>query len=152
MGNALRLYTEIETVRGRIAGQGSRPRVYCEEWGKPMLRSQPWVSELVSIAGGDFLGTPATQAAAEDVIVADPEVIVIAWCGPGDRVPLEKLVKERAWTGSQAVRERRVYCIRDELLTTPAPILVRGLQALAAAIPPEIFAAPEGLRRIAGVE
>jgi hypothetical protein len=33
-----------------------------------------------------------------------------------------------------------------------APILIRGLQALAAAIPPEIFAAPEGLRRIAAVE
>ena len=26
-----------------------------------------------------------------------PEVVVAAWCGAGDRVPLQKIVRERGW-------------------------------------------------------
>jgi iron complex transport system substrate-binding protein len=43
-----------------------------------------------------------------------------------------------------------VYCVRDELLNTPAPTLLEGLRALEAAIHPELFPLlPAGLRRIA---
>ena len=42
----------------------------------------------------------------------------------------------------------RVYCIRDEYLNTPAPTLLRGLDALAFAIHPELFGRPEGIRQI----
>ena len=81
---------------------------------------------------------------------ADPEVIIMAWCGAADRVPLEKLVSERNWSETPAVRSRRVYCVRDELLNTPAPTLLDGLRALEAAIHPELFPQmPAGLRRIA---
>jgi hypothetical protein len=37
------------------------------------------------------------------------------------------------------VRNSQVYCISDELLNTPAPTLVMGLRALAAAIHPAVF-------------
>ena len=77
-----------------------------------------------------------------------PEVVVAAWCGAGDRVPLQKIVRERGWQEMPAVRAGRVYCIRDELLNTPAPTLVHGLRALAAAIHPGAFPHPEGLRCI----
>jgi len=81
---------------------------------------------------------------------ADPEVMVMAWCGAGDRVPLEKIVGERAWGETSAGRLRRVYCVRDELLNTPAPTLLDGLRALEAAIHPDLFPQlPAGLRRMA---
>ena len=48
-----------------------------------------------------------------------------------------------------AVKAGRVYCISDEFLNTPAPTLVQGLHALAAAIHPERFPQPAGLRCIA---
>ena len=75
----------------------------------------------------------------ESILAADPDVLVAAWCGAGDRVPLEKIVHDRGWQQMRAVREGRVYCIRDELLNTPAPTLVEGLRALAAAIHPGYF-------------
>jgi iron complex transport system substrate-binding protein len=31
-----------------------RPKVFCEEWGKPLIASQRWVAELVEAAGGEF--------------------------------------------------------------------------------------------------
>ncbi len=36
----------IDEVRKRVEGT-ARPRVFCEEWGKPIIASQPWVAELV---------------------------------------------------------------------------------------------------------
>ena len=78
----------------------------------------------------------------------DPDIVIAAWCGTGDRVPLEKIVCERNWQGTRAARTSRVYCIRDEYLNTPAPTLLRGLDALAFAIHPDQFAGAEGIRQI----
>jgi iron complex transport system substrate-binding protein len=137
----------IEEVRARTSGL-PRLRVYCEEWGKPLIASQPWVAELVQAAGGEFLGTPGRQIPAGEVAGMNPNVLIAAWCGAGIRVPLEKIVCDRKWTEMEAVRNGRVYCIRDEFLNTPAPTLLRGLDALAFAIHPEEFAPVEGIRRI----
>jgi iron complex transport system substrate-binding protein len=120
----------IEQVRARTAAS-TRPRVFCEEWGKPLVASQAWVAELVEAAGGEFLGAPGRQISAEEVCRMDPGIVIAAWCGAGDRVPLEKIVADREWQGTRAARASRVYCVRDEHLNTPAPTLLRGLEALA---------------------
>src|ERR1700674_2831894 len=66
---------EIETVRHRTNG-AKRPRVFCEEWGKPLISSQQWVAELVVAAGGEFIGNPGKQTSAEAVLSENPDVIV----------------------------------------------------------------------------
>ena len=139
----------IEDVRRRTATL-PRKRVFSEEWGKPIIVSQPWVAELVLAAGGEFLGKAGAQCSAEEIARLDPEVIIAAWCGAGDRVPLAKIANsdERGWSGTTAVRNSQVYCISDELLNTPAPTLVSGLRALAGAIHPEAFGPQPGLRSI----
>jgi iron complex transport system substrate-binding protein len=130
-----------------------RKRVFCEEWGKPIIASQPWVAELVDAAGGDFLGKPGMQCSAEEIVRLDPEVIVAAWCGAGDRVPLARIssTAERGWADTTAVRNSQVYCISDELLNTPAPTLIAGLRALAGAIHPTVFGPQSGLRSVTQV-
>jgi iron complex transport system substrate-binding protein len=141
---------EIEGVRQLVKDE-KRPRVFCEEWGKPLISSQKWVAELVEAAGGEFLGESGVQRSAEEILQRNPDVLVAAWCGAGDRVPLEKIIRDRGWQGMRAVRDGRVYCIRDELLNTPAPTLVDGLRALAAAIHPQRFPQSSGLRCITSV-
>ena len=86
-----------------------------------------------------FLSEPGATVEAEAVAAADPDVILAAWCGAGDRVPLERIIEQRNWQGLRAVRNRRVYCIADELLNTPAPTLTDGLYALTQAIHPDQF-------------
>jgi iron complex transport system substrate-binding protein len=140
----------IADVRRQTAAFPRR-RVFCEEWGKPVIASQPWVSELVEAAGGEFMAEPGKQCSTDEIAQLDPEVIVAAWCGSGDRVPLAKIRTERGWSESTAVRNARVYCISDELLNTPAPTLVAGLHALAGAIHPEVFGPQRGLRSITQV-
>lgn len=139
---------EIESVAQSARRSQTRPRVYCEEWGKPLIRSQRWVAELVDASGGDFIGEPGVKTLPATVEAEDPDVIVTAWCGAGDRVPLEKIVRERGWQDLRAVEDGRVFCIRDELLNTPAPTLIGGLRALAHALHPELFPPADGLRPI----
>jgi iron complex transport system substrate-binding protein len=137
----------IEEIRRRSASL-PRKRVFCEEWGKPIIASQAWVAELLDAAGGDFMGKPGAQCSAEEIARQNPEVIIAAWCGAGDRVPLGKIISERGWSETSAAQKAHVYCISDELLNTPAPTLLAGLRALAAAIHPEIFDRGSGLRSI----
>jgi iron complex transport system substrate-binding protein len=144
------MQSEIDSIRSRVPVT-PRPRVFCEEWGKPIIHSQLWVAELVEAAGGEFVGTPGQHTTADTIRSANPDVIIAAWCGAGDRVPLEKIIRDRAWAPTSAAQNGRVFCIPDEWLNTPAPTLISGLRALAAAIRPEVFPAPARLRRINAV-
>lgn len=144
------MHRHIDQVRTRAAS-GRRPRVFCEEWGKPIIASQSWVAELIEAAGGDCLGTPGRQIARAEILRLDPEVIIAAWCGAGDRVPLEKIISERGWQQTSAALNGRVFCIRDEILNTPAPTLLQGIDALAHALHPELFPGTKGIRRISAV-
>ena len=118
-GNHHTMQSRIDRVR-QLTTDGRRARVFCEEWGKPIIASQPWVAELVEAAGGEFVGAPAKTTTAGGIAAAEPDVILAAWCGAGDRVPLEKIVEQRHWQELPAVSNHRVFCINDELLNTPA--------------------------------
>ncbi|MGC2299995.1 MAG: ABC transporter substrate-binding protein [Acidobacteriaceae bacterium] len=138
----------LSEVRRQSTELLNKPLVYCEEWGKPLIHSQLWVRELVEAAGGSFLGEPGAVTTAEAVAEGDPEVIIAAWCGAGDRVPLEKLAGRPGWEQTRAVREGRVYCIADELLNTPAPTLIDGLRAIASVLHPDVFGTNGGIHSL----
>jgi iron complex transport system substrate-binding protein len=142
-----RMQSAITDICERTANT-SKPRVFCEEWGKPIIASQPWVAELVEAAGGEFAGRPGATMTPEEIIEAQPDVIFAAWCGAGDRVPLEKIIEQRRWTELPAVRAGQVFCINDELLNTPATTLLGGLRAIAWALHPGLFPQPDGIRQI----
>jgi iron complex transport system substrate-binding protein len=141
------MHEQIEGVRQSASGK-SRPKVFCEEWGKPIIASQAWVAELVEAAGGSFVGECGRSISADEILRLNPEVIVAAWCGAGDRVPLEKIIAARGWQNTPAAAAGRVYCIRDEFLNTPAPTLLDGLDALAWGIHPEVFPRPKGISQM----
>lgn len=143
-GEALVAGFEAELDRVRKGAAGADPQtVYCEEWGKPLIHSQLWVAELVAAAGGTFVGSPGVHTTAESIAAADPDVLIFAWCGAGDRVPLRRVVEQRNWNELRAVREGRVFCIPDQWLNTPAITLLDGLRSLAATLHPKLFSLPK---------
>ena len=141
------MQARFEEVRRLTSGK-SKAKVFCEEWGKPIYVSQPWVAEMVEAAGGEFVGTPAKTAEADEIAAAQPDAIFAAWCGAGDRVPLEKIIEQRQWQDLPAEKNGRVFCIDDALLNTPATSLLGGLDAIAWALHPELFKKPAGIRQI----
>ncbi len=120
----------LDHARTRSAGRSMT--IYCEEWGKPLIHSQPWVYELAEACGASAIGEPGKRTTAEDIAAADPDAIVLAWCGAGDRVPLAKVAEQRGWQHLRAVRDGRAAVIPDEFLNTPAlPSLADGLREIA---------------------
>jgi iron complex transport system substrate-binding protein len=139
---------EIEDAR-RSTREMPKLRVFAEEWGKPIIHSQGWIAELIEAAGGEFVGKPGAHTDPATIAAENPDVILAAWCGAGDRVPLEKILRERGWGELKASRTRRVFCVSDELFNTPGPTLILGLHAILWALHPEHFPAAAGIRQTA---
>ncbi len=133
-----RMEAAIDHVR-KTAAKLPNKKIYCEEWGNPLIHSQGWVAELIEAAGGTFLGIAGAHTDAETIAGADPDVLLFAWCGAGDRVPLKRVMEQRQWQSLRAVRSRKVFCIPDEYLNTPAITLLDGLACIAHALHPQIF-------------
>ncbi len=133
----------LDATRTTSSAASHKPLVYCEEWGKPLIHSQQWVAELVANANGTFFGTPGSRTTAEAIAslpeADQPDVLLFAWCGAGNRVPLERVITQRNWHHLRAVRQRHVFCIPDEYLNTPAPPLLEGAACIAFALHPEMF-------------
>ena len=132
-----KMQSQIAAARDRTARMGKRPRVYCEVWPNPLRSAERWVEELVEAAGGEFVPCPAgRQVSPEEVIRADPEIIVLAWAATGNRARVDVVSNRPGWKKLSAVLNNRIHVVRDETLNTPAPILLEGLQTLAALIHP----------------
>jgi iron complex transport system substrate-binding protein len=135
---ALQLEDRLEQLRQRASLLPRRPRVYFEEWDEPMITGIRWVSELITIAGGDDIFPElATCSLAKDRILADsgeiirraPEIILGSWCGRRFR---PDIVADRpAWTGVPAVRDGELHEIKSPLILQPGPAaLTDGLDAI----------------------
>ncbi len=120
-------FSEIEknTRQGK-----QRLRVYCEAWPNPRISSPPWVTELVSLCGGEMVVPAGEKVTEAQVALAGPEVIVLAWAATGVKSDPKQAYKVAAWKEVPAIRNRRVYVISDELLNTPGPPLVQGAREL----------------------
>src|SRR2546422_11148922 len=143
--NSLR--ARIERVRSR-AGSLPAPWVACLEWLDPIYAAGHWVPEMVETAGcRDILGTsrdPSFVIAWEQIITADPEVVVIMPCGfdvPRTRRELHVLTERPGWYDLRAVRNGRVYLTdASAYFNRPGPRIVDGLEILAKILHPEALA------------
>jgi iron complex transport system substrate-binding protein len=121
---------DFAAIAKKSRGRKRRVRVYSEAWPNPRISSPPWVSELVNICGGEMVVPAGKTVTEEEVASADPEVIILAWAATGDKSDPKKAYQVETWKDLRAIRERRVHVVRDELLNTPGPPLVRGARAL----------------------
>jgi iron complex transport system substrate-binding protein len=134
--NAEKLIRRMKQAFGAVAkaarakSAGKRPRVYCEAWPKPRISSPPWVADLVEMAGGKMVVTPGKRVTDEEVATARPDIIVLAWAATGNKAKPASALRNPAWQNVPAVKNRRVFVIRDELLNTPGPPLVKGAAEL----------------------
>jgi iron complex transport system substrate-binding protein len=129
--------SEFKTIARRAKQLRSRPRVYCEAWPHPRISSPPWVSELIEIAGGRAVIPAGRRVTDDEVALAHPDVIVLAWTATGARAKVSSALRNPKWRDIPAVKTRRVVVIRDEVLNTPGPPLVEGARKLFQAVHPD---------------
>jgi len=146
------MQARLEAVRMQVAGR-DRPRVAFIEWVEPLMAGGNWMPELIDAAGGHNLfgeaGKHSDWMQWQDLVAADPEVIVVAPCGYGLARCLEELPLLEAkpgWAGLSAVRKGRVFFADgNAYFNRPGPRLADSAEMLAEMIHPELAgAAHEG--------
>jgi iron complex transport system substrate-binding protein len=116
-----------------------RPRVACLEWLEPLMAAGNWTPELVEMAGGANVfgeaGFHSPWITWEQVVDADPDVLVVAPCGfdiPHTRQEMYWLTGRPGWSGLRAVRDGRVYIADgNRYFNRPGPSVVETLEILA---------------------
>ena len=135
---AAELQAHIDTVSAAAARLPRRPKVYFEEWDEPQISAIRWVSELITLAGGDdIFPERALAAMGRDRIIADPlevvaqapDIIIGSWCGKKFRP--EHVARRAGWQDVPAVRDAELHEIKSPLILQPGPAaLTAGLDAL----------------------
>jgi iron complex transport system substrate-binding protein len=135
----------VGELQGRVnavvaAGQALpyHPRVFLEEWGKPLIPAGWWLAEFVALAGGIYVPAHVDTwrqsrervVTVAEVAAADPELIVVSWPGVQRDIPRKQALGRAEWQGVSAVRHGRVYSVEDRLLHRPGPNLIDGLEAI----------------------
>ncbi len=137
----------IEAVRARVAGR-PRPRVAFTEWVEPLMAGGNWMPELIEAAGGYNLfgaaGKHSDWMQWEELVAADPEVIIVGPCGYDLKRSVEELpiLQARAgWADIAAVRHGRVYFVDgNAYCNRPGPRLAKTTEILAEMLHPEAMA------------
>jgi iron complex transport system substrate-binding protein len=105
-----------------------RPIIYFEEWDEPRISAIRWVSELITIAGGDdCFPELAIMPMGKDRIIADdqsivsraPDIIIGSWCGKKFRP--EKVSQRAGWESIPAVKNNQLFEIKSADILQPGP-------------------------------
>jgi len=135
------LRTRLDTITA-AATTGSTPRTFYELGAEPEIYGpapDSFLADMIVRAGGDPVttGDPAAWSIPlEELVVADPEVIVLGDAAYGT-CPAD-VAGRAGWGGLTAVVEGDVRAVDDVPITRPGPRLAQGLASLARAIHPEL--------------
>jgi iron complex transport system substrate-binding protein len=124
------MQNKFAAIQKKSRKDGARLRVYCEAWPHPRISSPPWAAELVEICGGEFVVPAGQKVTDTQVAEAKPDVIVLAWAAVGGKSAPKRAYAVAEWNDVPAIRQKKVYAVRDELLNTPGPPLVDGAREL----------------------
>jgi len=127
--------------------EADRPRVLTMEWIEPLMLGGNWLPELVKMAGGtpvlDETGTRSRYLDWQELLEADPDVIVIMPCGfnlERTRSEAQVLAQRSGWSQLKAVQNNRVYIADgNAYFNRPGPRLVDSLEMLAEMLHPQHF-------------
>ena len=137
----------IDVVKERCS-VAQKLSAVCLEWIDPIYCSGHWMPEMVSYAGGiellGRLGEPSMMVSWDQVLRADPDVILVSVCGYNVNKTLGELstlTNRTDWENLHAVINGRVYVLDGaSYFSRPGPRLIDGLEIIAFLLHPELFA------------
>ena len=152
-GHEVEAVTLIEAISQRVAAVETviatiddRPKVFYEldatEPQSPFTTGAgTFIDTLITLAGGTNIGAVLDgeypQISSEEIIIQNPEVIILA-DAPYGQTP--EIVAARAgWNVIAAVQNGRVYPFDPFLVSVPGPRMIDGLESLAKLLHPDLF-------------
>ena len=138
---------EMAAISARARAAGRHPRVAAIEWPEPLMAAGNWVPELIAMLGAENLfgvaGAHSPWMRWEDLIAADPDVIISMPCGydlQRTRAEMHWLTDRPGWNDLRAVRQNRVFLADgNQYFNRPGPRVVESLRILGELLFPEAF-------------
>ncbi len=123
------------------------PKIACIEWIDPLMAAGHWMPEIIEAAGGINLFGETGQASPwiswEQLITADPEVILVLPCGFGIKKTLTEmgpLTSRPEWADLKAVKDGKIYILDGHhYCNRPGPRLKESLEIIAEILHPQCF-------------
>jgi len=122
------MQADLDAMTQRANAFKRRPRVYFEEWDEPHMSTIRWVSELITIAGGDDIfpelavmpmGRDRIIASGNTIIDRAPDIIIGSLCGKKFRP--EKVAARPGWQDVPAVKNGQIFEIKSADILQPGP-------------------------------
>jgi len=121
---------------------------------EPFIIAGPgtFADDIIELAGGENIAADAyvnyPQYSIERLVIEGPDVIVEAAHGGGYGDSNAKKIMDfwRQWSIIPAVAHNRIAIVDADLVSRPGPRIIDGLEAVAAALHPDLFADGESSR------
>jgi len=149
-GEALvaRMRKSMHAIEIVASDAADKPRVATIEWLAPLMTAGNWSPVLVRLAGGiDLLaeaGSHSDWLRWEQLVAADPDLIVVSPCGFGleqTHRDLHHLTSQPEWRSLRAVRNGDVFVVDgNQYMNRPGPRLIESLEILGEIFHPDRFA------------
>lgn len=137
---------KADAVKAKLANAKTKPKVYWElDATDPTKPYTPgpgsFINDIITQSSATNVAanakSPYAQINAEEVVAANPDVIILSDFAYGTTV--ESVRARSGWSAINAVKNNRVLPIDDNLVSRPGPRLVEGFEAAAKLIHPELF-------------
>ena len=137
---------KVDDVRAKTAAGTGKPRVYHEiDASDPTkiftVGPGSFINDLIEIAGGTNVAARATSAypqlSAEEILRADPEVIVLAAADYSAKP--DEVAARAGWSAITAVKNKRFGSIAPNLINRPGPRIGEAADAYARIVHPELY-------------
>ena len=128
---------KIEQARVEASSYKQRPKVYIEEWDKPLISGIEWFGELVELCGGvNVFEEKSKQPLGKDriishldVIKADPDIMFACWCGK--KVDVPSIYEREGYSHLSFIKNNQVFELEAEVFLQPGPApILSGLEVL----------------------
>ncbi len=142
---------KVNQVTTTVAKARTKPLVFFEVWPDPLTTAGPgsFVDQLITLAGGRHVAADTKSAwpviSVEHVVTSNPDVLltpfIIDAASPGNSDTVSVVIgKNRSWFAQvNAVRNKRIIQVDQDLISRAGPRLADGLLLVAKAIHPELF-------------
>jgi iron complex transport system substrate-binding protein len=152
-GNRNQAASVVSDMRRRVAKvtditsqipQEQRLRVFWEVFDEPLMTAGPstFIGQLVELAGGANVFADVTESwpkiSHEVLLARDPEVLMSS-DSHGDKFTAEQIKTRTGWQALSAVENDMIFLFNGDMVSRPGPRIVDSLEAMAAALYPDLF-------------
>ncbi|HZG73759.1 MAG TPA: ABC transporter substrate-binding protein [Chondromyces sp.] len=139
--------SDLEEIEKKAEGitEEEQKRVFIEVSPAPEIYTtgkNTFMQEMLDIIHAENVAADQEgwiQMTEEAIIQKDPEVILVTH-GFYTEQPVEQIMGRKGWEDITAVKEKQVHDVNADLVNRSGPRLVEGVEELAKAIYPDVFA------------